>query len=113
MKLSCATSRMPGTTSECAATLIASDSVSNFEKMDAAMLALTSIASHNAAKFGRMDAARSFNAVGLERRQTNEEDAYTSCCGNARAQRVWCTKRPEGKTLCAMPTVPGTPERVL
>ena len=59
---------MPSTTSEYAATLIGSDNGSNFERTDAAMLALTSSASDNAAKCGRMDAVRWSNAVGLERR---------------------------------------------
>ena len=59
---------MRNTTGERGATLIGSDNVSNFEKMDAAMLALASIATDNAANVERMDAARSFNAVGLERR---------------------------------------------
>ncbi len=48
---------MQGTTSECAATLIASDNASNFERTDAAMLALSSIASDNASNFERTDAA--------------------------------------------------------
>ena len=48
---------MPGATSKCAATLIAFDNASNFERTDAAMLALSRIASENASNFERTDAA--------------------------------------------------------
>jgi hypothetical protein len=49
---------MQSATDECAAILIASDNGSNFEKTDAAMLALSSIASDSASNFERTDAAR-------------------------------------------------------
>ena len=57
-KLFCAISRMQGATSAFAGTPIASDNVSNFERMDAAMLASSRIAFKNVANFERTDAAR-------------------------------------------------------
>ena len=56
---------MHGATREYAAILTASDSASNFERTDAAMLALPSIASDSAENFERTDAAK---PIGLERR---------------------------------------------
>jgi hypothetical protein len=47
---------MPGATSEFAATLIASDNASNFERTDVAMLGSSS-PSENASNFERTDAA--------------------------------------------------------
>jgi hypothetical protein len=49
---------MQSATSEYAATLIASDSASNFERTDAATLALRSIAADSAENFERTDAAK-------------------------------------------------------
>ena len=48
---------MPGGTNECAATLIAFDNASNFERTDAATLALSSIGCDSASNFERTDAA--------------------------------------------------------
>lgn len=48
---------MPGATSEFAATLIASDNASNFERTDVAMLGLSSSPSENASNLERTDAA--------------------------------------------------------
>ena len=42
----------------------------------------------------------------------NEENAYASCCGDARAHRVWRTKS-EGKMLCAMPAMSRAAKGVL
>jgi hypothetical protein len=55
----------------------------------------------------------SFSVVGLERRYTNEEDAYASCCRDANAHRVWRTKCPKGQMLRAMPIMSGTPSGLL
>ena len=51
---------MQDPTSECAATLIASDNASNFERMDAAVLASGRIAFNNVANFERTDVVRSY-----------------------------------------------------
>jgi hypothetical protein len=44
---------------------------------------------------------------------TNEEDANASCCGDARAHRIWRTNCSKGEMLCAMPTMSGSAEGVL